>query len=570
MGVARHDSSKKGIPSVDAIAVDLEKRKELGVFYTPNSLSSLLSNWAIRSKHDRILEPSFGGCGFLESAIVRLKSLSSRVPRNNLFGCDVDPAAFHFLAGKVGIANLDKRFLLGDFLSTSITSFSGGKFDVVIGNPPYISHHNLTKDQRKAVNQWRERSELRLNGRASLWAYFVLHALSFLKGGGRMAWVLPGSFVHAKYGQELQKIVASKFLHASALFLGERMFLDAGTEERSVLLLCDGYQDTLTTNTFSAAYCETLDELRANLSSSPSTSLPVTIPTTQPALDELDVLARHDLATSKTHKVKLLGEVANILIGIVTGANHYFILKPSQVKSLGISKRHTRTIAAKFGLLNGIALSEKDTTKWKEEDRPCILFRIADKNITSSEQTYIGTFPEEARLKNSTFKRRANWLDADDNRIPDAFLSYMNHHGPRLVLNNQNLNATNSIHRVYFNSSLSAHEKKLIAISLLTTYSQLSAEICGRNYGSGVLKLEPSEARNIRIALPTTTNRMLINTTFSQIDRLLRRGNIDAAHKLADEFIFGGNPRLTEEQIQHLREKLDMLRKRRRRGETNA
>ena len=74
---------------------------------------------------------------------------------------------------------------------------------------------------------------------------------------------------------------------------------------------------------------------------------------------------------------------------------------------------------------------------------------------------------------------------------------------------------------------------------MLTTFSQLSAEIEGRTYGAGVLKHEPSEATNIRMIMPTNTAFEDINHTATAIDRLLRRREFDEAQHKADTLIFG-------------------------------
>jgi hypothetical protein len=78
------------IPTID---VYKEKRK-LGIFYTPVRVTEILCKWAIRNSDDIIFEPSFGGCGFLESSHQRLLTLQSKSPIKQLFGCDIDTNAF--------------------------------------------------------------------------------------------------------------------------------------------------------------------------------------------------------------------------------------------------------------------------------------------------------------------------------------------------------------------------------------------------------------------------------------------------------------------------------------------
>ncbi|MGA1841890.1 MAG: hypothetical protein ACMUIU_14825 [bacterium] len=57
-----------------------DDKKKIGAFYTPSEASLILCGWAIRSSEDRILEPSFGGCDFLEQAKFRLELLGAKTP----------------------------------------------------------------------------------------------------------------------------------------------------------------------------------------------------------------------------------------------------------------------------------------------------------------------------------------------------------------------------------------------------------------------------------------------------------------------------------------------------------
>lgn len=77
----------------------LDKRTN-GIYYTPAEVSKALSEWAIASPEDRVLDPSFGGCCFLVSSHDRLRFLGARNPSAALFGCDTDPAAFEALRDK--------------------------------------------------------------------------------------------------------------------------------------------------------------------------------------------------------------------------------------------------------------------------------------------------------------------------------------------------------------------------------------------------------------------------------------------------------------------------------------
>ena len=88
----------------------LEKKKH-GIYYTPPEASKILCEWAIKSTDDKILEPSFGACGFLESSCAGLNELGNASPSLQLFGCDIDPKAFNgYLHSKFSDPKILERF----------------------------------------------------------------------------------------------------------------------------------------------------------------------------------------------------------------------------------------------------------------------------------------------------------------------------------------------------------------------------------------------------------------------------------------------------------------------------
>jgi hypothetical protein len=97
-----------------------------------------------------------------------------------------------------------------------------------------------------------------------------------------------------------------------------------------------------------------------------------------------------------------------------------------------------------------------------------------------------------------------------------------------------------------------------IACAFLTTLTQISAELEGRSYGGGVLKLEPSEAS--RLVLPLAMP-IEIRDILSKFDDLCRRGQHEKATELADRKIL--RKLLSSNDLERLRCALFYLRQRR-------
>ncbi|MBF4264826.1 SAM-dependent methyltransferase, partial [Vibrio anguillarum] len=147
----------------------------------------------------------------------------------------------------------------------------------------------------------------------------------------------------------------------------------------------------------------------------------------------------------------------------------------------------------------------------------------------------------------------------------DCFLSYMIHRGPRMVVNTGNqFNCTNSIHKVIFNEPVSAKYKRAMAVTMLSTFTQFSAELEGRAYSSGVLKIEPSAGRRIRVLFSEQCIDDLDNLR-TQIESALAAEDYDAATKLVDDVLIK-HDLIAYEECQYLAKAVHDLRRERYKG----
>lgn len=516
----------------------ISHRRKIGAFYTPLSVTKLLCQWGIRTKTDRILEPCFGGCTFLEASVTKLEALGQKSPQTNIYGCDIDPLAFKYLETRLGAGTISTHFFQNDFLKIDPDLNNCGNIDFVVGNPPYIRHDNFSEDQKNALNDWKEKKNFRLNGRSSLWAYFLIHSLRFLKEGGRVALVLPGSFLTAQYAKDVRVIIEKSFERVSAITLTERLFVSEGTEELTIILLAEGYK-TSNAGTTTTLHClENIKELKDFLlkwesneepSKNDSSSQIGTGMVPNSAVTVLNEL-------SKDRSVKKFGDIASIRIGVVTGNKKFFIKSAAEWKTHGIDRRHLQYISPRSLWIQGISINHNDAVFHENTNVPCLALKTPSSPREKNLLSYLETYPKSEIQKNSTFSRREIWHQFLDSETPDAIMVFMTDFGPRLVINEINVNCTNSLYRVNF-KGLTQSEMKLVAISFHSTLTQLSAELLGHGRGSGALKLEPSDAAKLEIYLPERTKES-INEAFNEVDRLMRNNKSIEAASYADNYIF--------------------------------
>ncbi len=547
----------------------LAKKRKLGAYYTPPELSQILANWAISASKDNILEPSFGGCGFLDSCITRLRELGSKAPKNNLFGVDIDEHAFDILSQKFKLFSLEKRFILNDFIKVGAEDFKVDKFDVVLGNPPYVSMHNMSIEQRnicKKILKQSPFSDETIGSNASLWAYFLLHSLSFIREGGKVAWVLPSSLLHANYALALMNIHRAHFHTIKIAKIGERFFKSEGASESSVVMIAQG---------FTINKKEKCDFRVCSVSDLKELNNFIFCNSTDKKIEQLDYklsflpdLSRDAyLQVASTSASKKLSDYADIKIGMVTGANKVFVIDKETKDKEQLSDCYVKPVMGKFSSFIGLKHNQRRQDKIIAKNNRALLVSPSPEDMIirgTPIRSYLSVVKAKERRKNRTFKKRRHWHYPDDHLYPDGFFSYMVHHGPKLIINQCKVNCTNSIHRVFFKEKKSYAEKMALSMSLLSSFSQLSAEIGGRAYGSGVLKIEPTAGKSIRLLMSENCIEELSNNV-SVAEAYLSQGQQFKVMELVDQILIKHNL-ITASQCEAVRVGVHFLRKERYKG----
>lgn len=547
-----------------------ERQRNLGAFYTPNSVSDILCQWAIRDVADSILEPSFGGCGFLTSSVNRFRELGNTSPSDQIYGCDVDPDAFQYLFDSMELSNsrLTKRFLLKDFLSTSHRHWERDTFNVVMGNPPYVAQRRLSEEQRQLGALVLTEAGLSGVGKANLWFYFVLHSLTFLKAGGRLAFILPSTALDSNFSTELPEILQKNFRVSYAITIKERMFKHLGVKEKCLVLLGEGFgkqPDKRQGKSLHFRSCEDLSEFRLLLDKPLELYRKKKFSRLNSGYSILNKSQQSSFELlQESNQSKALAEFFNIRIGAVSGDKNYFVLKKSQCQEIGLKpKRFFTPVVSVSSQLEGLSLTSADIKNHIDSNIPCLLLDGDSSNFKSSIfRSYICSYPSEKMTRNQTFKKRPLWYSVPRFPAPDLFLPYMSQHGPRLVLNDVGVINTNNVHRVDIRPEVYMPGIKDIArISIMSTYSQLCAELFCRHYGSGVLKIEPGDAKLLQILCPSELNSSKVSACIEKLDRSMRDSNLVETYRIADEFINSAIPSINyASHLPGLRGALDRIR----------
>jgi len=93
---------------------------------------------------------------------------------------------------------------LGPHIAFCGEVLSGG-FDFIIGNPPWLSSKDIPAPRKEEIVEMvRIMTGFRVSGQMDLCLFFTLLALSLLKKGGQLGFLLPGKFLQANYGKNFR------------------------------------------------------------------------------------------------------------------------------------------------------------------------------------------------------------------------------------------------------------------------------------------------------------------------------------------------------------------------------
>lgn len=591
-----------------------EDRKARGAFFTPAPIAEFMVHWAVRSSRDRIMDPSCGDAAFLLPATHRLAELSTTEMRSNAgasVGAPTVAAAGVAAEASPGIVPIvpSEATVLPALLGASSASrtehiphvhgvdiheptamaareaiaAAGGtahvtvddffnvapspRFDAIVGNPPYIRYQGFTGIARTRAREAALRAGVSLTALASSWAAFVIHASQFLVPGGRLAFVLPAELLSVNYAGPVRRFLFEHFGNVELIMFEHQVFPDA--EADVVLLMASNYGGRTTSAVIRQVPDEThLDDDVAPLHWAPSdpTEKWTGLFMEPEAQSTLSMLVDRGLFVP-------LSQWGDTKLGAVTGGNQYFALSPARVKELGLTRRdlvrvsppgssHLRGLELSSSSLGALSRAGKSTWLFSPKEP---LSRAAIEYVEAGQRAGI----------NQAYKCRVRspWYKVPLLTVPDLFLTCMNADTPRLTTNSARAHHLNSIHGVYLRDSIAGLGRELLPLASLNSATLLHAEVTGRSYGGGILKLEPREASvwMMPSAALVAEKADALRSVRSTVATKLAQGKLLEAVTCVDEVLFGFNDALPAPQLEAIRVARESIANRRtRRGRKNG
>jgi adenine-specific DNA methylase len=470
------------------------EQKLRGGYYTPDDLADFLVRWIAAEQPRSVLEPSCGDGVFLDR-------IASHLSASTVTGFEIDHGEAQKAAQRgetLALADVDIHS--SDFLGWAVSALNDGAphFDAVVGNPPFVRYQflpHLFQERSQAIF---DTLGCRFTKHTNAWVPFVMASLALLRPGGRLAMVVPAEIIHVMHARSLREYLGQQARRIVIIDPEELWF--PGTLQGTVLLLAEKRRDKNERPEGVGIYRVRGREFLAldpnAIFDTPDLINGKTIEGKwTPAL--LDSKTRSLMGQlASTDSVRRFDEVATVDVGIVTGANKFFLVNDDTIRRYGLEK-WAHPMFGRSEHCPGVIYDRAQHRANTEEGRPTnfVWFRDdkVERSATASE--YIRNGESEDLHERYKCRIRTPWYAVPSVYATEVGMLKRAHSTPRLILNTMMAYTTDTSYRIQVKEGTAAH----LVSNFLNPLTALSAELEGRHYGGGVLELVPSEIERLLI-----------------------------------------------------------------------
>ena len=504
------------------------EQKLRGGYYTPDDLAEFLTRWAAGVNPKSVLEPSCGNGVFFEK-------IATHMGDPYLAAFEINKEDANKACRRASESNLKNANVhADDFLGWAFNAINNGKqFDAILGNPPFIRYQFLPSVfQLRAANIFNALN-CKFTKHTNAWVSFVLACFALLRPGGRLAMVVPAEIIHVMHASSLRTYLSQTARRIVIVDPEEIWFSD--TLQGAVLLLAekrrgpDDRAEGLGIYSVSGRrFVHENPELIFN------TPLPVNGRTVEgkwtKALLEQQTRSLLD-DTAQLPSVHSFEDVAAVDVGIITGANKFFLVTDQIVNDYGLEE-WAHPMFGRSEHCPGVIYDEAQHLRNAAKGSPTNFLWFKDGSVESS----LGTMAYIAMGEDSHLHRRYKcrirrpWYVVPSVYSTEIGMLKRSHDSPRLILNELRAYTTDTSYRVRIKRGTAEQ----LVFSFVNPLTALSAELEGRHYGGGVLELVPSEIE--RLLIPIADD---LNPDVGGLDDLIRSKRMEYVLQRQGRIVLG-------------------------------
>ncbi|MBK6025783.1 methylase of polypeptide subunit release factors [Brevundimonas nasdae] len=450
-----------------------------GVVYTPApiaaALVALLDHLGVVMSGD-VLEPSVGDGAFLTA----LTDHGARPERT--LAIDIDPQRLNTLAaGRPGLATH-----CGDFIQY-VLDRPGSRFDLIVGNPPYIRRKNFDVGFSETLDALSKRQAYPRPNLKNAWAAFVIAAESVLSQDGALAFVVPYELMNVDYGLALQREVFPRFERIDILVPKEKAFKQI--DQDAVVIIARRRAQDLGVFVHDVANLEvkTLGH-GTRIDYAPGSPIAINLKAFL-LTDQAAALLRRIQSTAPT-----VADVCRSHTGIVTAANDYFILTREAVERRELAAWAKPILKRSAYLPSGPIFTAEDFARLSQTlPSQVIDFNgFSRQDLTPAAVRYVEE--GEASGVDGSYKarNRQTWFHIPMTPKSRGLFFKRSFAYPRLCVNEADAYVTDTAYVIHMGEGRTV---EALCYSFYNSLTLLFCEVLGRFYGGGVLELTPKEFR---------------------------------------------------------------------------
>jgi len=518
------------------------EQKLRGGYYTPEDLATFIAKWVSNKFPQRVLEPSCGDGIFIKAFHNVGLSGNFHFYGFELFSDEAKKAKKRALELKV-----ESTIKCMDFLSYAIKIMmeENPEYDAVVGNPPFIRYQYLPAESQEKSEIIFKSEHLKFTKHTNAWVPFVIASIKTLKPGGRLGMILPTEIIHVMHAQSLRAYLAEQC--SKLLIIDPEEIWFEGTLQGAIILFAEKKQAVKDYSYGLGIYKVTgknfLNEDPEHIFDNIPRINGETVEGkwTQALLTEEErVLYKSLLQLEQVHKFH---DIAKVDVGIVTGANKFFLIPNEVVDVYGLAK-YAHPMFGRSEHCPGVIYDEKQHLENSEKGNPTNFILIKDElaRLPNKVKEYIA-FGEADKLHTRYKCRIRNpWYTVPSVYSTRIGMLKRSHDIPKLILNTIDAYTTDTAYRITVKEEIAADK---LVFCFLTALTALSAELEGRHYGGGVLELVPSEIEKLAIAYP----RKLAKFDLEDLNSAYKKGSASKILEQQTRVVLGALGITIEQQV---------------------
>lgn len=523
-----------------------------GGYYTPVDIARFIVDWAVRSGEEQILEPSCGDGSFLGAIRGKLQAAGRKAEqiRSQVMGIELDKdEAAKAAAWETTVVN-------EDFFTYYKSDIEGKKkFDVIVGNPPFIRYQNFNEEYRTIAFALLKEHGFHPNRLTNIWLPFLVLSAKALKENGRIGMVIPAELFQVDYAAEA-RLFLSEYFESLTLITFKRLIFEDIQQEVVLLLGEKSYGR----KGIRVVELESLEELaNRGLSCLMDAEVKVLDHSREKWVKYYLTNEELKLLNRLNHDERITGveELYEVNVGLVSGENDFFLTNKDTVCRYGL-EADTTPVISRAEQVRGILLMEEDYVNLANMGKRVYIFTPGNEpleQLSESARRYIEWGEGQGFDKNYKCRVRKRWYHVPQSWQADAFLIRQANLYPKMIVNCAGALVTDTLHKVRFREGV---DGKAVASAFLNSYTLALSETLGRSYGGGVLTFEPGEMRRMRIPMAGASR-----LEPEKIDGLQRQGKYEEILDYTDSILLLEGLGLSREEAGMLRRIWEKMRNRR-------